>query len=181
MRPIERGAAPGQAFSCYQDAKQPLVNRLGEYCSYCEGPVSSGLHVEHILAKADHPHTEHDWDNLLLACFNCNSTKGTKSTVVQASYYWPHLDNTARAFEYTSDGRVVPSSTLTSAERLRASKTLALTGLQRFGPNASVADYRWLHRREAWSKAKEAQADLGKPRADTPLLRKWITKTAVGG
>lgn len=42
MRPVSRGQRPKDAdgnpvgFITYQQARGPLINRLGEFCSYCE-------------------------------------------------------------------------------------------------------------------------------------------------
>jgi uncharacterized protein (TIGR02646 family) len=177
VRPVDRGPAPSQPFARYQDAKGPLIERLEEYCSYCETRVNAGLQVEHLLAKAANPVTLKDWNNFLLSCVNCNSTKGTKSTIVQGAYYWPHLDNSARAFEYSEDGRVTPHRALSPQQQAVASATLALTGLDRVPPNASPFDYRWFHRREAFEIAEEARRDL--QTAATPVLREWIVTVAT--
>ena len=60
----------------YKTARGDLLNTLGYYCSYCEIPVGIGVHVEHKLPKVDFPANAVEWDNLLLACDNCNSNKG---------------------------------------------------------------------------------------------------------
>ena len=89
MRPIERGAAPC-AYGDYKEAKQDLVNRLGTYCSYCERRIATILAVEHIQAKSlpHYAHLANDWNNFLLACVNCNSSKSA-AEVDPARYLLP--------------------------------------------------------------------------------------------
>lgn len=64
----------------YVDARGDLLTTLGYYCSYCEIPVGIGVHIEHKLPKRDFPSQAVNWDNMLLACDNCNSNKGDKPT-----------------------------------------------------------------------------------------------------
>jgi len=95
MRSVEKGTVPTDAngqpkqYSEYQQARPDLISRLGEYCSFCEGHIAANLAVEHILPKNWHPQLELSWDNFLIACTNCNSTKGNKD-IDLADYYWPH-------------------------------------------------------------------------------------------
>src|SRR5438105_10975821 len=57
MRPVIRGAIPldgnGQplVFTDYKEARDPLIARLGDYCSYCEMPCSEGPDVERVRPK----------------------------------------------------------------------------------------------------------------------------------
>lgn len=68
---------PGD-FADYDDAKPFLLARLGPFCSYCERRIPTNLAVEHIQPKGvpKYAPLEKTWDNFLLACVNCNSTKG---------------------------------------------------------------------------------------------------------
>ena len=113
MRPIRRGHSPRMGdYADYAEARPDLVRRLGTYCSYCERPVLTMLAVEHIEPKGGpngRPEIEGRWDNFLLACVNCNSTKGDTS-VSLAHVLLPDRDNTFAAMVYTPDGKVVPSS-----------------------------------------------------------------------
>lgn len=98
MRPINRGAVPQHITQSgriqtvkvenYGFFAGELIARLGEYCSYCEVELGANLAVEHILAKRDNPNLEENWDNLLLACPNCNSHKSTQ-VQNRDNYYWP--------------------------------------------------------------------------------------------
>lgn len=99
MRPVDRGDSPNNGdFENYRDAYIPLLARLGPYCSYCERRIQTNLAVEHIQPKADYlyPELEGRWENYLLACVNCNSTKGDKD-VRPENFYLPDRDNTLAA------------------------------------------------------------------------------------
>lgn len=182
MRPVERGSCPTDAegiakiFREYQDARGDLISRLGEYCSFCEARLGASLAVEHKLPKNLHPQLEKDWNNFLLACTNCNSTKGKKN-IVLTDYYWPDRDNTARAFIYLTGGLVHVNKNLTDAEQPQALKTLHLTGLDKTPiNNPTMSDRRWLNRREAWDSAERSLKNLKSN--DTPCMREQIVELA---
>ncbi len=175
MRPIERGKSPN-SYHEYQDARGDLINRLGEYCSYCEMHLDSALAVEHILPKNKCPEMEREWTNFLLACPNCNSTKGDK-LIGRNECYWPDLDNTVRAFEYQIGGQISPHPGLTAVEKSKAQKTIELTGLNYNPGNAvTAADRRWINRKEAWDIAADSLDNLHSN--DTPYMRRQIVETA---
>ncbi len=153
MRPVDRGDPPEAQLRRYQDARPHLIGHLGEYCSYCEMHLDSGLHVEHVRPKSQEPGRRAEWANLLLACWNCNPTKGARR-IDPARYYWPHLDNTFRAIEYVAGGYVRPAEGLTAEQRKRAERTIRLTGLNRTPPERHGSDRRWQNRMEAWSLAQ---------------------------
>lgn len=199
MRPARRGLSPNPTdFSNYNDAKTELISRLGSgwingehvasYCSYCERKVDVMLAVEHIQPK-DGPHGQPQlhgrWSNFLLACVNCNSTKGSKR-VVLADIFLPDRDNTFAAFEYLPDGNIVPHATLDAANRGRADETLTLTGLskamrQTFDDRGRlIAEDRASQRMQAFGVAEVARADLhADPHND--LLKRYIVNMAVLG
>ena len=130
MRPVDRGESPQREdFENFRDAFGPLVGRLGPYCSYCERRICTDLAVEHIQPKdVDlYPELEGSWNNYLLACKNCNSTKGHKD-VLPENYYLPDRDNTLAAFDYLPDGSITPS---VAAAAPIAADTLKLTGLDK--------------------------------------------------
>jgi HNH endonuclease len=162
MRPVRRGPVPEhggvpKTYAAYGDARDDLIARLGDYCSYCELPCSQGPAVEHVQPKKGqhgHPELERVWDNFLLGCPSCNSVKGSQQVVV-SDYYWPDQDNTFRAFKYDVDRAPQPADGLSTLERVQAERTLQLTGLDRepSHPGLTPKDRRWLKRREAWGKA----------------------------
>ena len=134
MRPVRRGGMPVPGgFSNYRDAFPHLVGRLGMYCSYCERRIPTGLAVEHMQPKSlvAYAHLEWEWTNFLLACVNCNSVKGFQDINLD-KYVWPDRDDTFAIFEYTDDGRIVPSQIAIDAGLEDVAKaTLELTGLDR--------------------------------------------------
>jgi uncharacterized protein (TIGR02646 family) len=178
VRPVVRGPAPAddhgnpKTFANHGEAKQDLIDRLGEYCSYCETWIPVSLAIEHVRPKSLHTATALAWDNFLLACANCNSVKGD-TDVALTDYYWPDSDNTARAFEYQEGGTVAVNSELTDAERARAQRTLSLTGLDRDpgAPNKPTpGDRRWLHRAAAWGLARRWLTRFEKSETDTETV-----------
>jgi uncharacterized protein (TIGR02646 family) len=171
MRPVDRGAAPKVKLTRYQDARPHLIERLGEYCSYCEMHLDSGLHVEHIRPKSKERRLKTRWGNLLLACWNCNPTKGSRR-IEPTRYYWPHLDNTFRAIEYVAGGYVRPAQGLTPEQWQRAERTIRLTGLNKTPPEKHGSDRRWQNRADAWSLAEYWRDRLAQ--RDGPNLRKAI-------
>lgn len=104
----------------YQQSKVDLEDNIGRYCSYCE-IISNDLAVEHIVPKAPYPLKMIEWDNFLLGCKGCNSTKGDRPERKQAKqwvasnanandmaqailnhHYWPHIDESSfRLYKYT--------------------------------------------------------------------------------
>lgn len=181
MRPVYRGNSPvdkdgnAKQYTKYTSARKDLVSRLGEYCSYCEMELDTSLAVEHIRPKTHHPALELSWDNFLLACTNCNSTKGDKDPNPN-DILWPHIDNTFNAFTYGLEGRVKPSEGLDAILRKKAVDTIALMGLAATPNTQQASDRRWLNRQEAWQEATLSKADLAE--ADSPAMRRQIIRTA---
>jgi len=163
MRPVSKGTSPVAGnFADYEDAKPYLLSRLGHFCSYCERRITTNLAVEHIQPKGlpKYASLEKTWHNFLLACVNCNSTKGDKD-VLLTQHYLPDRDNTFAAFDYLPDGTVHAKPNDQNGK-----DTLALTGLdkairQTFDDNGKqVAMDRVADRMEVWGIALEAKADL---------------------
>lgn len=191
MRPIDRGPIPNDEsgnemeFKTYQDARGKLIGRLGEMCSYCEMHLDSGLAVEHVRPKKPDGVDENiierelDWYNFLLACPNCNSTKGNKD-VVPDDYFWPDRDNTFRVFNYSEGGIIKASATLSTELQDKANATLKLTGLDITPLNDSKAsDRRWINRREMWGIATRTKGRLSGN--DNDDFRKQIVDTMTSG
>lgn len=184
MRPVVRGATPTNEdgepvqYRDYKDARDDLIGRIGDYCSYCEVALHSQVDVEHVLPKNPNPSLEKLWDNFLLACGNCNSIKGDKEFGPD-ELYWPDRDNTSRAFTYRRD-EPPEVSTDASVDQDRAERTIQLSGLDRLPghPRYSDRDRRWLKRFNAWSLATEV-ADLIAAN-DTSEARELAIKVAIG-
>ncbi|MEI6746498.1 MAG: HNH endonuclease signature motif containing protein [Methylococcaceae bacterium] len=186
MRPVERGDVPidenGNAiqFKEYSDARNYLIKRLGDYCSYCESPLLAPA-VEHIQPKSLELALKTQWDNFLLACPFCNSIKGNK--LINASnfneYFWADCDNTFRAFCYEKDRAPSCDLTLNVTYQKIAQNTLELTGLDREPTHKKLTekDRRWIKRNEAWSKAELAIKRLNQQSTD--LMREQIIDAAT--
>lgn len=170
MRPIDKGTVPLDAngdpiqFTHYQKSRGHLMSRIGSYCSYCERSLNGNVAVEHVLPKTLHKDFELEWDNFLLACNNCNSTKGHKPVILD-NYLWPDKDNTVLAFEYGEGGLVSISPSLAQSIKQLAENTIKLVGLDRYPSpdpliNPEMSDTRWRERRTTFEKAKEAKQCL---------------------
>jgi len=185
MRPVVRGICPQDdqgenvIFSNYSQARGELINRMGEFCSYCEMHLDASLAVEHVKPKSLNPDDELNWNNFLLACANCNSTKGTTDVDLEA-YLWPDRDNTFYAFQYAEGGLVSASHRLDDTDlKRKAQATILLTGLDKHPlNNPKASDRRWINRRETWDIAFESKQDLAG--SDTPEMRRQIIRTATG-
>lgn len=169
MRPIFRGDSPqAEEFDPYTNAQPFLISRLGHYCSYCERRVATNLAVEHLQPKStkQYSHLIGNWENFLLACVNCNSTKGEKDVVFK-DLFMPDRDNTFASFSYPPDGTVVPSSSCNTPKLIKqAESTLSLTGLDK--PISYVTDENGIQvyldrvgqRQEVWLTALDAKLDI---------------------
>lgn len=164
MRPVDKGQQPtdndGEVeFSEYQEARPYLIERTGEFCSYCEMHLDADLAVEHVLPKSEHEDLRLEWENLLLACRNCNSNKDDDLEDLERNF-WPDRDNTFRALTYKEGGRIVPNPELEAPERELAQALIELVGLDKRAGNVETAsDRRWNNRREAWDMARETKRD----------------------
>jgi uncharacterized protein (TIGR02646 family) len=184
MRPVHRGDAPLDAdgnaveFGEYKEARDPLIARIGDFCSYCEIVLHSTIHVEHVRPKSRRPDLALQWSDFLLACDSCNSTKGDED-VVLADYFWPDTDNTARPFVYETDAPPKMAGGLSAADAATAVRTVELTGLDRVPghPRFSDRDRRWFKRREVWGIALLALRRL--EANDTGENRLWIGQLAI--
>ena len=149
-------------YNPYGDAKAPLIANIGEFCSYCEEPRRPGdLHVEHVMPKDIYAELKTKWDNFLLACNICNSTKGVADVDLLKTHF-PHKDNTFLDFVYDESGRVkvnpnLPEELKEGAENLYK---LAKLGRNPFDKDApSEQDFRWKHRLETWNLAKKLSVE----------------------
>jgi uncharacterized protein (TIGR02646 family) len=159
---------------------------MGHYCSYCERYIATGLAVEHIQSKAlpQYVGLSGRWENFLLACVNCNGTKGHKD-VRLADVLLPDRDNTFLAFIYAEDGTVNARPDLSALRRTQATATLSLTGLDRVIDNVLdqngklVALDRVSQRMQAWSEANLSRVDIQNDPGNQPL-REGAVRLARG-
>lgn len=153
MRPVNKGEAPNR-YSDYKNARVDLIKRIGEYCSYCERFIPANLAVEHVKPKVPHLYLEKEWENFLLACTNCNSTKYNEDVNLN-DYFWPHMDNTLIPFIYESTGLISVNQHLSEQQKIMANNTLKLTGLNKKTQDndKTVSNRLWKHRIEMWNNA----------------------------
>jgi len=156
MRPIQRGETPC-VFKEYQDASLFLIDRLGDYCSYCERYFPAGLSVEHILPKKKYPKFELDWNNFLIGCVNCNSVKSSKDFEF-SQILLPDRDNTFLALIYDSFGRVKANPDLPPEIQEKARRLIDLTGINNLSSKRKSRIV--MQRREAWKRAMDAHSRL---------------------
>jgi uncharacterized protein (TIGR02646 family) len=186
MRPVVRGDSPRAAdYGDYREAFAELASRIGMYCSYCERRIATQLAVEHIQPKGlpAYEHLQRRWENFLLGCVNCNSTKGDKDVVLK-DVLLPDRDNTAVAYVYTMDGKIAVRPGLSPLQQDMAGRTLALTGLDKRASSVVdsngvlVAIDRVAQRMETWLIAEESKSDLQSKSDDA--FRRQIARTAAG-
>ena len=175
MRPIDRRSAP-RDYANFGDAIDDLVDRLGRYCSYCERRLPTNLAVEHVAPKSLHNDLELEWTNFLLACVNCNSSKGDDD-VADGDVLWPDRHNTMLAIDYSSGGFVRVAEDLDDELNRRAQGLISLVNLHRHVaegyPNPTPRDRRWEQREQAWATAEKCRADfvvLGESRPALSLV-----------
>ena len=68
----------------HKDVVRALIKMQHGKCCYCELHIAdsgSGKQVEHYRPKSQFKHLQYDWNNLLLACADCNHAKLSKFPV----------------------------------------------------------------------------------------------------
>jgi uncharacterized protein (TIGR02646 family) len=186
MRAVDRGNLPLNStgavivFSEYAEARRYLIDRIGEYCSYCERHIPASLAVEHIRPKTHNPSLELKWDNLLLACPNCNSTKGHEN-IILSNYALPNIDNTYDLFQNDASAIVKPKNGLNETDLSKTQNTITLVGLGKKPTTINskewkiASDRRFEHRLQSYLDAERFALEYSKKttaaRADMlPLL-----------
>lgn len=164
MRPVDKNLyqCNKEKYDPYGDAKEDLIKAIGPFCSYCERyGYYSALDVEHIEDKENNPSKEHDWDNFLLACKNCNPIKGNKpikfpingTSPIEYEYIMlPHLDNTFELFDYLESGHIKINPSISDHLKKEAKKLIELVGLDRRPGHRDYSnkDKRYRERKKAW-------------------------------
>jgi uncharacterized protein (TIGR02646 family) len=198
LRPISRGNSPlgKKDYKNYQDAKTNLIDRISSgcsegrhiasYCSYCERKIDTNLAVEHIQpknGKFGKPKLAGHWHNFLLACVNCNSTKGHKEVRLN-NLFLPDRDNTFYVFTYMADGNIEPLNTLSNNNKIKANNTLSLVGLNKFAREIHsqsgklIAQDRMSQRIEIWSLAETSLDDYIN-NLESKIMKKYIVKVML--
>ncbi len=178
MRPVNKGKCPIRwgtktKFKEYGEAKAYLLARLGGYCSYCERKINANLAVEHLRPKSIYPQFKLDWDNFLLACTNCNSSKGD-TDINFSEYIFPDKENSFLYFKYNLSGMLTVASRLSANDQKRALATIKLFGLAKKTPKKysnewkKASDLRHSQRLAAY---KNVRAYLKKYKRASPAIR----------
>lgn len=143
MRPVDKGHKD-KTYNPYTTAKRDLFNAIGPYCSYCERNIQLGGAVEHVQPKSKEIGKECCWDNFLLSCVNCNSTKGSRTINDNNiyEYVWPDKDDTYHMIEYDSDSLIPrPNDTISEDDKQRVQRLITLVGLNKTAPKEDSLDY----------------------------------------
>ena len=163
MRPIDKGAVPtvnevAKTVTDYKNWRKDLIDRLGNYCCYCNMTLTESPQVEHVIAQNLGGNVL-DWNNLLLACGACNRVKSDNPCNTN-THYLPDFHNTYLAFDLlvganTNKAFVRPLSTLNATQQTKANATIALCALDRDTTRIAtqVTDLRWKFRFEAYQSA----------------------------
>lgn len=192
MRPVVRGPIPTEEngdriiFTNYSRSRRYLINRIGEYCCYCERKIEASLAVEHVQPKSINPALALEWSNFLLGCTNCNSTKGDEP-VILGNYIWPDIDNTFACFGYDETGIVNISPNINDqGQSDKIQNMLDLVGLQKYPPQHGSADWerasdrRFEHRIQAWMEANHFMSSYRNSTDDyKQLMIPFITTIVV--
>ena len=176
--PQDKGGQPLQ-FNRSQEATPHLKQRLGRYCSFCERWIAANLAIEHKHPQSAAGHLTLTWSNFLLACSNCNSAKGAK-TSDDTNVLWPDVDNTFGALTYQPTGRIQPNESASMDQHRRAKNLLTLVGLDR-GPGEGPSDHRWFDRLEVWRLAQQSAEDIAETATAQMIARVVDTAAACGG
>lgn len=164
-----------KTYSPYQRAKKPLLENLGDYCSYCEVHNSNqrDLHVEHVQPKGlqQYADLETEWSNFLLACSTCNGTdnKGDRN-VVLSDIHLPHLNNTFLSLQYLPGGVIRVNPSISAVSRQHAQALIQLIGLDKKPSECAPSDNRWRKRYDAWNKARRYLSKYNEGKADIDTI-----------
>ncbi len=168
MRPIAKGTIPTddkgnpKTVSNHRSWRKDLIDRIGNYCCYCEMILTDSPQVEHVIAQDINPALALDWYNLLLACGACNRKKDDNPCPPH-THYLPDVHNTYLAFELffvknpKQNGEdaafIKPNTNLTANQIIKANNTIQLCALDEdttASPTNRVTDLRWRYRFQAF-------------------------------
>jgi uncharacterized protein (TIGR02646 family) len=177
MRPVVKDDGAGRAYADYADALDDLASQIGLYCSYCEIPIKNAPEVEHVQPKSLQPQLRLDWNNFLLGCKSCNTTKGNRPVDTHATAF-PDKDNTFRGLTF-NQSTVTIAAGLLATEMTSIKNVVQLVKLHRHPLAANrqdrptKADRRHKLRGEAWLVASEVKHDYLTENRD-PTIKKLI-------
>lgn len=153
----------------HQEAGEPLVDNIGQYCSYCE-VFSSDLQVEHVIPVKQiedrqintRALTKYDWSNFLLVCARCNGKScKTDTYVYPQKILLPQHTDTYHPLVYKNSGEVVVNTNCSPTVQQKAQSLIDLVKLNR-GLYEKPRDFRTRLRRQAWTKAERNKKKYAK-------------------
>lgn len=143
MRPVNKGHKEKE-YNPYGTARRDLFEAIGSYCSYCERNIHIGSEIEHVQPKSKVPEKEYSWDNFLLGCKNCNSTKNNKTVDDDNlnDFVWPDIDDTYHMVQYDPVTLMPsPAPYLSNSDKARVNRLISLVGLDKIMPKEDTQDY----------------------------------------
>lgn len=164
-----------------REALSPLTHGK---CAYCESTlgVTTGLEIEHYVAKSVALDLAFEWTNLLPACHECNTAKGEfdhRNAVLKPDDEDPEL----HFWINMATGELEANPTLDEPSRRRAEETIRVLNLQRGGLcNNRVLLMqrmrRWLERASRAGRLsprlQEEWEELVHPAAEYKLVLRWL-------
>lgn len=198
MRPLDKGPIPmdgngnTKTVKNYKHWRRDLVDRIGEYCAYCNNAIPESPQVEHVVPK--NPKSSQfapdplDWDNLLLACGSCNSAKGDKP-FLSSTHYMPEIHNTHLIFEYETAKAIggnkvglIPKCNINKhVDKTKSENTLYLFKLRRAEDKKEYTDRRWEKRMKAFEKANYALGKWQSGKIEEQAFLKELNYLLEGG
>lgn len=196
MRPIFRGETPldgvgnNKVVADYKDWRQDLIDRIGNYCSYCNMVLNDSPQVEHVTAKDLDPTKRLHWDNMVLGCGPCNRAKSNKPCPT-FTHFLPDFHNTHLAFDYViidhpkrkNKKACIPIPKPGLAQPQKALNTIDLCNLDALTSNPRATDLRWKYRFDACVAAQKWRQSWDNTFGNAPieLQQEFIEllKTAV--
>lgn len=132
LRRATTQAQKERALSKYRHVQiqKALKAMLHGKCAYCESKIEhiSDAHIEHYKPKSRFPELAFDWDNLLLACGKCNSTKHKGDRFPETSEGGPLInpctDDPDAHFTFHYDATAQLASVYGKTERGKTTETL---------------------------------------------------------
>jgi len=83
------------------DTRKALMNIYKNKCAYCEQNIEQN-HIEHYRPKNIYYWLVYSWDNLLLACSDCNSYKGVNFELLGAKMSFHNTAENIRTIHFSS-------------------------------------------------------------------------------
>ena len=101
-------------------------------CAYCEGSLQSGAHIDHFRRKGRHREVTFEWTNLLLSCVSqehCGFPKD-RQHYSESDLIHPGQEDPELLLVFSArDASLQPRNGLSDPERIRATETIRVLGL----------------------------------------------------